>query len=128
MEKDFTQVLSKLAEKYKEVRFLLLFGSRSRGEARVDSDWDLGYLADPNFDSASLYTDLVLTLKTNNVDLVDLSRANGLLRFRAARDGKLLMESSKGAYFKFWFEAVSFWCDAGPLIRKEYATILDNIE
>lgn len=112
---------------YPEVRLLLLFGSQARGEAHAASDWDFGYLADPGFDSLALYDDLVLLLKTDKIDLVDLDRAGGLLRFRAARDGVVLQERAPGEYEKFWFEAVSFWCDAGPLIQREYENILESL-
>ena len=32
------------------LRLLVLFGSRERGDARPESDWDLGYLAETGFE------------------------------------------------------------------------------
>ena len=83
--------------------FLMLFGSRARATAGPESDWDFGYLADKGFDSDPLYLELVLLLKTDKVDLVDLSKANASLRFRATQDGKLIVENRSGTYFRFLF-------------------------
>ncbi|MFI5343505.1 MAG: nucleotidyltransferase domain-containing protein, partial [Chlamydiales bacterium] len=119
--------LNETAARYDDLRLLLLFGSRSRNQAGTDSDWDFGYIANQEFDSGPLYTDIVLKLKTEKIDLVDLSHANGLLRFRAAQDGYLIYETPSGEYEKFWTAAVHFWCDAGPLIRAEYEVILERL-
>lgn len=108
------------AKKHPEIELLLLFGSRARDEVTENSDWDFGYIATKNFDPTPLYSDMTLLLKTDKVDLVNLSKANGLLRFRAARDGRAIYEKKAGEYEKFWLQAVHFWCDAGPIIRAEY--------
>ena len=92
---------------------LVLFGSRARGEAAATSDWDFGYLADREFDPAAFLAAIVYELGTEEVDLVDLSTASGLLRFRAARDGRLLWGDER-LIEHFRLEAASFWCDAEP--------------
>ncbi len=122
-----TQAIAKIAGQNTELRMLLLFGSRASGSAHEASDWDFGYIASSEFDDCGLYTDLVLHLGTDKVDLVDLSRANGLLRYRAARDNIVLYEKTRGEYEKFWLQAVHFWCDAGPVIRAEYDAILEKL-
>lgn len=127
MDREIAFTLNETAVGYDDLRLLILFGSRSRQEGRSDSDWDFGYIANQEFDSGPLYTDIVLKLKTEKIDLVDLSHASGLLRFRAAQDAYLIYEASKGEYEKFWIAAVHFWCDAGPLIRVEYKAILERL-
>lgn len=122
--------LEKLAEqlkKYPSLKLLLLFGSRAREDALENSDWDFGYIAEKGFDPADLYTDLTLLLKTDKVDLVDLSRASGLLRFRAAKNNILLFDCSSREYDKFWQQAVYFWCDVSELLRREYDAILRSL-
>lgn len=111
---------------------LVLHGSRARGDAGPDSDWDLAYLADDRNDALApdpvgllaLATDV---LGTDAVDLVDLASASALLRFRAARDGVLLLEAHHGAFLDFRLEAVRFWCDAGPVIRAAQADVLASL-
>ena len=64
---------------------------------------------------------------TEAIDLVDLDRAGGLVRFRAARDAVVLFEAIDGAFARFWFDAVSYWCDMGPIIRAGYEGILEDL-
>jgi hypothetical protein len=61
------------------------------------------------------------------VDLVDLTRASGLLRFRAARDGDTLFESRPGAADDFRLQAARFWCDAEPTLRRAYEGLLAEL-
>lgn len=103
---------------------LVLFGSRARGDAHPGSDWDFGYLAGASFDPLGFASELTALLGTDDVDLVDLSRASGLLRYRAAADGRPLHDSSGEEFARFWFEAVSFWCDMQPILEAGYEAVL----
>lgn len=127
MEERVKKLISDCAKKYNGLYFLLLFGSQAQMLARPESDWDFGYLAAQGFDSMPLYTDLVLILENNQVDLVDLNRANGLLRYRAVKDGLLLFETQKGKYEKFLLEVLNFWCDVSPLLQREYTFLLEGL-
>lgn len=109
------------------LQLLVLHGSRARGDSREDSDWDFACLAAPGFDVSLLYADLAVALRTDRVDLADLSTAGGLIRYRVARDGIVVLESEPGAFYKFWFSAVSFWCDAGPVLRAGYRSVLEGL-
>lgn len=109
------------------LRLAVLFGSRARGDATDRSDWDIGYLADARFDRERFLADLIAALGTEQIDLVDLERAGGLVRFRAARDGIALFEHAPDAFARFWLDAVSFWCDMGPIIRAGYEDILAEL-
>jgi predicted nucleotidyltransferase len=106
---------------------LVLHGSRARGDEHAGSDWDFAYLGDGALDVGLLFADLALALGTDHVDLADLATAGGLLRYRVARDGALVHESQPGAYERFWMDAVSFWCDAGPIIERGYEAVLAGI-
>lgn len=119
--------IAHVAARHRGLRLLVLFGSRARGDATVRSDWDLGYIADAGLDAEALLADLVATLHTDEVDLVNLERASGLVRFRAARDGVPVLEGTRDAFGSFWFDAVSFWCDAGPIIRAGYDDVLAEL-
>ena len=109
------------------LRLLVLFGSRARGEATARSDWDLGYLGGPPLDRDGLLADLVVAAGTEAIDLVDLDRAGGLVRFRAARDAVVLFEAGDGSFARSWFDAVSYWCDMGSIIRAGYEGILEDL-
>jgi len=109
------------------LRLLVLFGSRARGDTGPNPDWDLAFLADPRFDPDALMADLASQLASDAVDLVDLSRAGAQLRFRVARDGRVVYEAAPGEFRRFWLAAVSFWCDADPVIQRGYEGVLSRL-
>jgi hypothetical protein len=119
--------LSGLGEQHPHLRLLVLYGSRARQDARPQSDWDVGYVADEGFDPDALLLDLVTRVGTDRVDLVDLARAGGQIRYRAARDGRPLYEAETGVFQRFWLDAVGFWCDVEPVVRAGYADVLARL-
>jgi predicted nucleotidyltransferase len=119
--------VSELAAREPGLELLVLFGSRARGDASAASDWDFGYLASEPFVAEAFLSRLVEALKTERIDLANLERAGGLLRFRAARDGVVVHERVPDAFADFWMAAVDFWCDAGPLIRAGYEANLASL-
>jgi hypothetical protein len=56
-----------------------------------------------------LLATLVETVGHDRVDLVDLARASGLLRYRAARDGQALYESHPRVMESLCLNAADFW-------------------
>lgn len=122
-----TSEIVEIARQTPGLELLLLFGSRARGDGHSGSDWDFGFLAEKGFDVDGLFTRILLALRTDRVDLVDLSRAGGLLRYRAAAEGLLVYEARQNAFEEFWFQAVSYWCDMGPIIREAYEGNLERL-
>ena len=107
---------------------LVLFGSRARGDAHPRSDWDFGYLGNSTLDVAALLAALVETVGSDRVDLVDLAHAGGLLRYRAARDGRALFESEPRLMESFCLDAADFWCDAEHILRRGYDDVLAGLK
>ena len=122
-----TESIAELARRHPALDILVLFGSRARGDAVAGSDWDFGFLGSPELDRDGLFVDLVTACGTDRVDLVDLDRGGGLVRYRACRDGSLLYEKAPGAFQRFWLEAVRFWCDAEPVLRRGYDDVLNGL-
>lgn len=116
------------AARHPQLTLLVLFGSRARPDATAESDWDFGYLADGPIDALALRADLARALETDRIDLAPLDRASALLRFRAARDGVPLLEREANAFARFWLEAVRFWCDVEPLVRRGHEAILAGLD
>ncbi len=106
---------------------LVLHGSRARGDDHERSDWDIAYLGDASLDELELRSQLVGVLRTDRVDIADLSHAGGLLRFRAARDGVLVFERTPGLFEEFCYEAATFWLDIEPVVREEHRRILAGL-
>ena len=106
------------------VDLLILYGSRARGDSRPNADWDFGYVADRSVDAAGLLAALVEVLGDDDIDLVELDRASGLLRFRTARDGVLVYESASGAFDRYRLDAASFWCENASIFERGYEETL----
>jgi predicted nucleotidyltransferase len=97
-------IRAKLAPLLKEeaLQIVLLFGSQSSGQVHPESDIDLGFLYDEPVDLLELTNKVTRLLHTDRVDVVDLRRANPLLCFSAARQGKLLYERCPGLFNRFY--------------------------
>lgn len=119
--------LKLLARETTGLELLVLFGSRGRGDVRDSSDWDFAFRGNEELDTPNLMGDLTATLSTDDVDLVDLERAGGLLRYTIARDGVPIYEAKSRAFEQFWLDAVSFWCDAQHVLEPEYESILERL-
>jgi hypothetical protein len=50
-----------------------------------------------------------------------------LLRYRAARDGRVVYERD-GAGPRFRLAAADFWCDAGPQLQRAYTGVLAELD
>lgn len=110
------------------LELLLLFGSRARRDAHSRSDWDFGYIATREFDPTRLLGSVVEVVGSDQVDLVDLGRASGLLRYQAARDGQLVYEARPRVAEQFRLDAAQFWCDAAPILRRGYDEVLAELK
>jgi predicted nucleotidyltransferase len=127
-EPDSLDDLVRLARATPGLDLLMLFGSRGRGDAHPRSDWDLGYLAAPEVDAASLLAAIVEIVRSDRVDLVDLRNASALLRYRAARDGRLVYEARPRLAERFRLDAAEFWCDVAPIVQREYERVLADLK
>jgi hypothetical protein len=116
-----------LRRDFPSLRLLLLHGSRARGDERADSDWDFAYLGDEGLDELGLRSFLARAVRSESIDVVDLSRASGLLRFRAARDGLLLHERQAGVYEDFVLASARFWFDVEPVLKGAYKSVLEGL-
>jgi predicted nucleotidyltransferase len=110
------------------LELLVLFGSRGRRQGQSHSDWDFAYLGTGTLDVERLRAELSLILETDNVDLVDLNRCGGLLRYRVAKDGMPIFEPREGIFLSFWYDAVRFYYDAQLVLEASYDTVLARLE
>jgi predicted nucleotidyltransferase len=87
-------------------RLIVLFGSTATGERRPDSDLDLAFLPVDDepvdaFDEIALNADVVRLTHENDVDVVDLRRADPLAAMEVARSGIPLYSEDSTVFPEF---------------------------
>jgi predicted nucleotidyltransferase len=95
-----------------DLRLVVLFGSTARGEERPE-DLDLAVLAagrEP-VDAAHVTNLLTVLLGRQDVDIVDLARADPVLMMLVARDGVPLFERTPSEFASFWSLAARRFAD-----------------
>ncbi len=99
------EALRRALESRKDVRLAMLFGSRSRGCARPESDVDVAVEA-PGVDLWTLAADLSQAVGLE-VDVVDLREAGYPLLKAVLRDGLLIHQGRKGALGDWRSQAIA---------------------
>ena len=97
------------------LQLVILFGSVAAGTSHGQSDIDLGFLFEGRVDILALTNKVTRLLGADNVDVVDLGRASPLLRFAAARTGKVVHEKEKGIFNAFSSLAFRMYVDTAKL-------------
>ena len=101
-----------LEEQHPDLKLLVLFGSRARGDDAPSSDWDFAFLSDsvPDADKEPFWfpgSDLLVTLSdllqisSEAIDLVNLDNCSDILAHFVARDGELVYERDSGEFSRF---------------------------
>jgi uncharacterized protein len=100
-----------------DLNLVVLFGSRAKGTATSNSDWDLGVRFGPGeADPMRLYRlDVELAqflgCSSDAVDVVDLDQASYLLQRVVAEHGQSLFERRPGLFGSFCSRAIRQWAD-----------------
>jgi len=119
--------IAKVAKSAPNLKLLVLHGSRARGDAHARSDWDFAFISGPGFDADGLAARLAEALHTDTLDLADLGRASGLLRFNVANDGVAVFEHKPGAFEQFRLDAISSWLDMSAVLGPAYDDRLERL-
>jgi predicted nucleotidyltransferase len=100
----------------------MLIGSQARGTAGPLSDVDIAVWHDPDLDSRARFDlqldlagDASRALHTDEVDVVLLNHAPPLMRHRAIRDGKRLVERDHCERVRLETRAILDYLDTAPL-------------
>ncbi len=113
-----SQPFGALFARYPQVQAAFLFGSRARGQARADSDWDLAvYLEPPEPDpTLDLLTDLVKA-GFERVDLLVLNHAPLVLAFEVVRANRVVYQRAGFCLGCYVSRVVREYWDLEPLLR-----------
>lgn len=107
---DNTHAVVQLLQNQPSLEFAVLVGSRASNLAKIDSDWDIALQWHPQVDwfdllgqTESLRHQLAKTLQTtpDQIDLIELRRANLAMRACVAEDGIPLVGQNTLAWTHF---------------------------
>lgn len=117
LEFNIEEIKDSLAPLFDEesLRLVLLFGSVALGKECQGSDIDLGFLFDKPIDILGLTNRVIRLLRTDRVDVIDLSRASPILKFSAIRHCKVLFEKTPGLFNIFQSLTFRIYVDAKKL-------------
>jgi predicted nucleotidyltransferase len=107
-------------QRWPQIRFALLYGSRAHGRPRPDSDWDVAIYLDDALDAGErldVQRRIVAGLAPAvPIDLVVLNEAPPLLGHRALRGERLLVRD-KSFYTRYFVKTVGMALDQAPMAR-----------
>lgn len=125
---DLSAEIGPVASRMQGLDLLVLHGSAATGTAHELSDWDFAFQGGPELDVDGLRLALSRVLDSDRIDLANLTTANGLLRYRVARDARLVFERTPGFFQDFRIRVTIFWCDVEPVLRRSYSHVLESLE
>ena len=115
---DLQQRALMIGDRLPYLKFLVLFGSRARGDAYERSDWDFAILCDEEARKKAIADQPYGFLAVHNaiedcfeisgerMDVVDVMRCSTLIAHYVARDGQLLYERDIGTFEQFAKQAL----------------------
>ncbi|MBE9063445.1 DUF433 domain-containing protein [cf. Phormidesmis sp. LEGE 11477] len=109
---DLAAAIPSIVEKAPYIQLLVLFGSRARGAASRNSDWDFAFLCDEEqrrqYESGGLsflrirgILQSIYHLKDEQIDVIEMKDCSDLLAHYIAKEGKILYEQSPGIFDTF---------------------------
>jgi len=101
------------------LHLLVFLGSSSRGDAGGTVDFEIGYVADPEFDVATFQQLAASVLNLEKIAVANLLRSP-TNAFRAAREGALVYERTPNAFMEFRERTVHNWCELAPVLNAVY--------
>jgi predicted nucleotidyltransferase len=108
-----------------------LFGSAARGDAGPMSDVDVGLLLAAGADVTTICdriaAQLCRRLRTDAVDVISLLDASPPLRYRALRDGKVIVCRDRAAHESLVVRTVLEYLDFKPLRDRALALVRRSI-
>jgi len=118
------KILAQIAKKY-HLKQILLFGSQASGQKTVESDFDIGVLAEKKLSPSqneNLLIDLSqkLRLPIQDIDLTLLNNASPLLLYQSVKNAKLLYGRPK-FFTSFQLYAIKRFQD-----HQKFLKLLDN--
>jgi predicted nucleotidyltransferase len=107
------------------LHLVVFLGSASRGDAGGSADFEIGYVADPEFDAPTFQELAASVLDLEKVAIANLKRSP-TTAFRAAREGALVFERTPHSFAEFRERTIHNWCEMAPVVNAVYDRIEAN--
>lgn len=120
---EIPKINEKIFKKF-NVKLAYLFGSRAKGNAAPESDFDIAVLFENPSDSFALEKTSFLTLELNKffpvrLDIVSLNAASLLLKYEVIAHGEVLYCEDENERINFEVSVIKEYIDDEP-VRKLY--------
>ena len=111
------EIKDRLPPFFKEegLQLVIIFGSAVTGDAHKHSDIDIACLFDKSIDILAITNQVIKLLRTDNIDVVDLTRSSPLLKYSAVKNGCLIYEKEDGIFNEFYSLAFRMYVDTKKL-------------
>jgi uncharacterized protein len=130
---------ARFTQNHPNLKLLILFGSRARGEEDPSSDWDFAFLTEPDrlpqpqpywFPGSELLNTLceLLQVSDETIDLVDLSTCSDILAHFVARDGQVIYEKTLGEFSQFQQQALKTNADLKQYRHTQREKVLETLQ
>ena len=120
------KVPHEIINKYK-IKLFILFGSTGSKFERENSDLDLAFLTENLISREKEYNlleELMHFYKRSDIDLINLRKADPLLKSKVSREGKVLFEK-EGEFSNFQLYAARVYADT-KFLRRERQKFLEE--
>ena len=123
---EIKNTLNGYLQKHPEIVVAYIFGSLAQGKTNALSDIDIAIITDSQQINnktyrygykAEILTDLIKLLKTNNIDLVILNKANTLLKHRVLHNGILIYSKNERERINFQIDTINKYNDFKQIIK-----------
>lgn len=114
-----------IVKKY-NIELLVYFGSFQTEYYNKESDIDIAFLTAGTIkidDQISLLEDLIRFHRKSEIDLIDLRRADPVLRYEVALNGKVLYEKEEGLFERYSLFYIKRLYELKPVIEDELKKI-----
>jgi uncharacterized protein len=130
---------ARFTQDHPNLKLLILFGSRARGEEDPSSDWDFAFLTEPDrppqpqsywFPGSELLNTLcnLLEVSDETIDLVDLSTCSDILAHFVARDGQVIYEKMPGEFSQFQQQSLKTNADLKQYRHTQREKVLETLQ
>ncbi|MGF7184932.1 putative nucleotidyltransferase [Desulfitispora alkaliphila] len=118
-------LIKQIAEKY-QLELLILIGSYGTDDFKSgESDIDIAYLTENPLsvnDKLAFLNDISQFYQYSKIDLIDLQKAAGLLKYKVAIEGRPIYEQYAGQFDRYYLYCLRYYYDTEKFrkLRSKY--------